>query len=308
MTALTADGIHGTWGTVLLPVRENDTVDYAALERQVQALVAAGVDGVYTNGTAGEFHTQDDDEFLEVSTVVARICGCSGTPFQLGVSHPVAQTSLARLRRSRHLNPGAYQVILPDWVAVTDAEATDFLARMAEEAQGTGLVLYNPPHAKRVLTPDALARLCEAVPGVIGVKIADGNPSWYGSVRSLPLSIFVPGHHVVTGLLAGAHGTYSNVACLSPTGAVAWARSVVTDPMGALALERRIVDFFGAHVLPFARQGYCNAALDKLLAEAGGWNNTGTRLRWPYRWIDPEYGRTLGALARAALPELMTPA
>ncbi|MFC3831582.1 MULTISPECIES: dihydrodipicolinate synthase family protein [Deinococcus] len=99
MTALTADGIHSTWVTVLLPVRENDTVDYAALERQVQALVAAGVDGVYTNGTAGEFHTQDDDEFLEVSTVVARICGCSGTPFQLGVSHPVAQTSLARLRR-----------------------------------------------------------------------------------------------------------------------------------------------------------------------------------------------------------------
>ncbi|WP_295821568.1 dihydrodipicolinate synthase family protein [uncultured Deinococcus sp.] len=80
MTPLTADGIRGTWGTVLLPVREDDTIDYAALERQVQALVAAGVDGVYTNGTAGEFHTQDDDEFLEVSTVVA-------------------QTSLARLRR-----------------------------------------------------------------------------------------------------------------------------------------------------------------------------------------------------------------
>lgn len=308
MRALGAQEIRGTWGTVLLPIRDDDSIDYPALQREVQALIAAGVDGVYTNGTAGEFHTQSDDEFLEVSTLVAHECEAAGRPFQLGVSHSSAQASLARVRQSRHLHPSAFQVILPDWVTVTDEEAVTFLRRMAEEAEGVGLVLYNPPHAKRVLSPDTLARLCGEVTGLVGLKVADGPPSWYGLMRTLPLSIFVPGHHLATGLLAGAHGSYSNVACLSPAGAVAWSASVITDPLAALALERRIVDFFQTHVTPFARQGYCNAALDKLLATSGGWSEIGTRLRWPYRWIEPAHAVTLGRLAREALPELMSAA
>src|SRR3546814_4206952 len=42
----------------------------------------------------------------------------------------------------------------PDWVRVTQTEAIDFLTRIAAEAAPIPIVLYNPPHAKRVFQPE----------------------------------------------------------------------------------------------------------------------------------------------------------
>jgi len=42
-----------------------------------------------------------------------------------------------------------------------------------------------------------------------------------------------------------------------------------------------------------------------LLGAIGGWADIGTRLRRPYRWIDPEVVPALRAAARDAIPEIM---
>ena len=64
MKPLTSQQIRGTWGTVLLPINADESIDYARLGAEIDTLIAAGVAGLYTNGTAGEFHTQTEDEFL----------------------------------------------------------------------------------------------------------------------------------------------------------------------------------------------------------------------------------------------------
>ncbi len=73
---------------------------------------------------------------------------------------------------------------------------------MAEAAQRVGLVLYNPPHAKRVLAPAEIGRLAQQVPALVGVKVADGDEAWYAAMKRHAgrLSIFVPGHHLATGI------------------------------------------------------------------------------------------------------------
>lgn len=301
-----AHDLKGTWGTVLLPINEDDSIDFERLEQELDYLIHSGLAGLYTNGTAGEFHTQSEAEFLEISQRVASLCKAEKFPFQLGLSHPSAQIALARLEQSKALEPSAFQIILPDWVTLNEVEMIRFLKRMSEAAEGIALVLYNPPHAKKVLSLEAVARLREAIPGLIGIKVADGNSSWYGSLRKdlADFSVFVPGHHLATGLLQGAQGSYSNVACLSPKGAVYWEKLVTTQPLLALDIERRIIDFFQQAVVPFARQGYSNPALDKLLAVTGAWADIGTRLRWPYQFIAKESAQALAGVARAALPEL----
>ena len=99
------------------------------------------------------------------------------------------------------------------------------------------------------------------------------------------LALFVAGHALATGHIHGARGAYSNVACLAPRTASKWYRQMQTDGAAALVIERRLQDFIGSHVAPLQRDGYSNAALDKLLAYAGGWSETGIRTRWPHRWI-----------------------
>jgi dihydrodipicolinate synthase/N-acetylneuraminate lyase len=306
MKPLSSSEISGTWGAVLLPLNPDDSIDYAALADEIDALIDAGLDGLYTNGTAGEFHAQTEEEFDRVSALVAERCERRRVPFQLGVCHMSAQVSRARLWRAKALAPGAMQVILPDWVPVTDDEAQAFLEAMAEIADPIGLVLYTPGHAKRAIVPAEIARLRDAVPDLAGVKMPDGDAAWYaGMRRHLPgLSVFVPGHHLATGLREGASGSYSNVACLSPRGAVEWNRQMKRDPAAALAFEARLRAFFQEHMRPLVAQGFSPPALDKALAAAGGWCRIAPRLRWPYRSLDAAMAEELGRRARAALPEL----
>jgi dihydrodipicolinate synthase/N-acetylneuraminate lyase len=211
------------------------------------------------------------------------------------------------VKRSVAWRPSAFQVLLPDWSAPNLDEVIAFLERMAAAAEPIGLVVYNPPHAKKVLTPAEWQIVADRVPQVVGMKVGGGDARWFEAMRPLfsRLSVFVPGHKLASGFKLGAAGSYSNVACMSPRGAVRWFEMMQREPERALELEQRILRFFGAHIIPFiAEQKYSNSAADKLLAAIGGWAPIGTRLRWPYRWIDEGEARRLRAVAEADLPEL----
>ena len=79
---------------------------------------------------------------------------------------------------------------------------------------------------RRILTPADFGVLARAVPGLRGVKVAHSGAEWCAQflAEAPGLSLFVPGHELATGISHGAHGSYSNVACLSPRGAVRWNR------------------------------------------------------------------------------------
>ena len=310
MKALTSSGIRGNWATLLSPWNADDSLDCGRLAAEIDALIAMRVDGIYSNGTAGEFHAQTEAEFDRISQCLADKCNAAGMPFQIGVGHMSAQISLERLRRVVPLAPGAVQVILPDWFPVTDDEAVAFLGRMADAASGIGLVLYNPPHAKRVLTPEQVGRLAGRVPALIGLKTAGGDDAWFAAMRQHlgRLSVFVPGHLLASGVRSGARGTYSNVACLNPAAAQRWTDQMRTDMTAALELEQRLRRFIEGHIAPFiTEQRYCNAACDRFMALLGGWADVGERMRWPYRSIPSAEVARIRPVARKIIPEFFEP-
>jgi dihydrodipicolinate synthase/N-acetylneuraminate lyase len=308
MKPLTSQQITGTWATTLLPINQDDSIDYGRLSQDLDYLLTTGVDGIYAHGTAGEFYALTEGEFDRINALLAEKCEGAGLPFQIGASHMSPQTSLERVRRAAELKPGAIQVILPDWFPVTMPEAKAFLERVAEAASPIGLVLYNPPHAKRYLQPDEYAQLVVAAPAVVGVKVAN-EPQWYAELhRRVPgISMFVAGHQLATGMGVGASGAYSNVACLHPVGAKRWNQLMGTDHAAALALEGKIRGYLEEFIVPFRSQGgHSNQALDKLMAAIGGWSVVGTRLRWPYRGIDESEVPHLREIARERLPDFVS--
>ncbi|MDX0406804.1 dihydrodipicolinate synthase family protein [Sinorhizobium medicae] len=300
---------EGIWGAVLLPIDRRGEIEWSALHEQLSTLHESGLEGIYTNGTAGEFHSQTEQEFDRLSQLVAEFCRLVALPFQIGVSHSNARVARERLARIASLRPDAAQVTLPDWWAPSYEEAEAFLAGMAATAPEVPLVLYNPPHAKRRLSHGEIAKLRTAIPTLIGAKLPGGDEFWYEELRrKLPdFSVFIPGHFMASGCLAGGRGSYSNVACLSPAGAVGWWRQLREDPAGALAFESRVIAFMNEQVLPLAvRYGLSNAALDKALAAAGRWCSMGPHLLWPYSCAPEEAVAELGGAARRQLPELFS--
>lgn len=306
MIPLQSHEIRGNWATLLLPVNADESISLPRLADEIDLLIAMKVDGIYSNGTAGEFYNQTEQEFDAVNTLLAEKCNKAGMPFQIGCSHMSPQLSLERLKRSIVLQPSAIQVIPPDWFPPTMAEIIVFLRVMQDAACPVPLILYNPPHAKKRLTPADFKAIHEAGITLAGCKLPGGDAAWYREMLDLNpgLSVFIPGHHLATGVRAGAHGAYSNVACLHPQVAQQWYNSMHTDMEAALELEGRIQQFMTEQIVPYITgKGYSNQAVDKFLAAIGGWAEVGTRLRWPYQWIPENEVAGARKVCRNMLPE-----
>lgn len=304
---MSAPRLRGNWASLLLPINDDESIDFGRFSEAIDALTAARVDGIYSNGTACEFYAQTEAEFDAIQSLLAEKCRGAGMSFMIGASQTDPVLQLGRLRRAVELRPRAVQVILPDWWPVSNEEARAFLLRASEVADGVELVLYNPPHAKRVLAPVDLAEVTAGT-AVVASKLSLVGENFYAEARRHlgHLAVFVPGHHLATGVKEGvAAGAFSNVACLSPAGAQRWTDMMATDLETALEWESRIRAFITNHILPFAQLGFSNAALDKLLAAIGGWANVGTRLRMPYRSIDAAVVPELRRMARELIPEIM---
>ncbi|MES2691969.1 MAG: dihydrodipicolinate synthase family protein [Verrucomicrobiota bacterium] len=308
MKPLSASEIRGNWATLLLPIQADDSIDYALLGEELERFIAVKVDGVYSNGSAGEFYTQNEEEFDRVNALLAERCERAKMPFQIGLSHTSAQIARERLRRAKALAPSAFQVTLPDWFPPSLPEVLTFLETMAAEAGSIPLIVYNPPHAKRKLTPDEWRTVADRVPGVVGMKVPGGDDAWYAAMQPVMarLSVFIPGHLLADGLRRGGRGAYSNVACLSPGGAQRWYDLCIQSPDAGRALGQRIATWWGANIAPLiTRDGLANFAADKAAAVAGGWlPGFTTRLRWPYRSAEMDVARRIGEAARRELPEL----
>jgi dihydrodipicolinate synthase/N-acetylneuraminate lyase len=301
--------IKGNWASLLLPIEADDSIEFSQLGAEIDILIDAKVDGIYSNGTAGEFHNQTEEEFDRIQLMLAERCRKAGMPFVIGACQPDPTIMLNRVRRAASLTPAAIQVILPDWWPPTDREAIDYLNRASGIANGIPLILYNPPHAKRVLSPKELGAILAETPSVTGVKLADGDANWYAEARDHlgGIALFVPGHHLATGIREGvAAGAFSNVACLSPRGAQRWTDLMQTDIDAAIETEQRICKFMDEHIVPFRQKsGYSNAALDKLLCAIGNWGPVSTRLRFPYRWIGEDEAECLRTVAKQELGDIM---
>lgn len=306
MEPLTSATLKGTWSTLLLSLNETDEIQWDGIAHQLNALAEAEVDGIYFNGTACEFYTQSHEEFLRLARTTAAFCETKKIPFQIGASHAHPAESLRRIEQTRELNPGAFQVILPEWTPLTWNEILQFLERMIAAAAPIPLVIYNPPNAQKVLTPSEWNQLASEVDRVIGIKVLGGDDTWHAEMQPVAdrLSVFIAGIHLASGVIQGcARGSYSNLACLSPQGAVRWGRRIHSDPEKALLQEAEIRKVFGTAVAPF-RGKFSNSALDKALATAGGWAKLTPRIRWPLSSIPPSDIQLLSKQFREGLPFL----
>jgi dihydrodipicolinate synthase/N-acetylneuraminate lyase len=306
MHPLKSNEILGNWCTLLLPINPDNSINFPKLESEIDTLISLRVNGIYSNGTAGEFDDQTEEEFGKINSLLAEKCNTAGIPFQIGCNHTSPVISIERIKRAVSLKPGAIQVILPDWYPPNIDEIIIFLKRIAEAATPIGLVIYNPPHAKRILLPEDFFKIINAGVPLIGCKVAGGNKQWYFKMKKLvpDLSLFVSGHTLATGFRSGANGSYSNVACLNPKMAQQWYEMMTQDIKNALELEERIQTFIKRDIIPYiTEKKFSSQAIDKFLAAVGGWSNIGTRVRWPYQGLDESEIMPVREKCRLMLPE-----
>ena len=73
MHPLTHTTLVGNWATLLLATNKNGEIDYKRMGDEIDILIASSPCGIYSNGTAGEFYTQNEEEFIKTSELLADI-------------------------------------------------------------------------------------------------------------------------------------------------------------------------------------------------------------------------------------------
>lgn len=300
--------LYGNWATLLLPIDKSDQIDWSALSETIDILLDVGPSGIYTNGTAGEFYNQTEEEFCKIQSILAEKASVHKIPFQIGCSDTNPMMTLRKIAFSKELQPMAIQFILPDWTMVSDLEMVRYVDVVSKAADPVPLVLYHPPAAKKSLQVNHFKMLAELDLNIIGIKVAGGDQHWYKEFRPLTdkMAVFIPGHFLASGINQGMQGSYSNVSCLNPYAAQAWYQSIFSDQDAAIDLEKRLMQFMQMYIKPMiTEQKLTNQGADKLMAAIGNWGPVGPRLRWPYIGADATTVVDIREKAAPLLPEFI---
>ncbi len=68
---------------MLTPINKDEGIDFGRLIEEIDYLLTGGVGGTYSNGTAGEFYTQSEEEFDQISGLLAERSEKTNMPFQI---------------------------------------------------------------------------------------------------------------------------------------------------------------------------------------------------------------------------------
>lgn len=167
------DAVTGIVPPMVTPLRPDGTVDVAALEAEVDHLLAQGVHGLCVTGSTGEGAALGDAEVAQVArVVVARVAGRA--PVLGGVIRNSTRAAAACALGLRDAGVDALQITPVHYLFTPDADATVAYYRSIAEAVELPIYVYNViPWAP--IEPGVLLRLFAEVSQVRGVKQSGGD-------------------------------------------------------------------------------------------------------------------------------------
>ena len=165
----------GPWAG--LPVAWTDDDRFA--ERTYRANVArcckAGIPGVYTGGTTGEFYALGFDEFKAVARATVEECHAHDKPAMVGCTSTYTRGAARCAAYAAEIGADAIQVALPFWMEVPDKNVVPFFKKVVEASGGLPLSVYETLRTKKALTLKQHQTLKDAVPSYIMVKANSGT-------------------------------------------------------------------------------------------------------------------------------------
>ena len=161
-------GPSGAMVALLTPLDADGRLDEHGLERLVERVVAAGIDGISPNGSTGEGARLGRQRRIAVATRVRKLAP-DGMPVVSGVPLTTLDEGRAELDDLAELGATAALVAPPSYYPLPDESVLRMYDALAGDAP-LPLLLYNIPIFTKVrLAPGVVARLATH-PAIAGIK------------------------------------------------------------------------------------------------------------------------------------------
>jgi dihydrodipicolinate synthase/N-acetylneuraminate lyase len=174
MSSRTKKDLRGILVAVTTPFTEDGSaVDEAALQRQVERLVSAGVHGLVPTGTTGEFTTLSAEEYRRVIELYVK--GADGRiPVVAGIGSLSTQGAIELSQHAETVGADAVMLVPPFYDPLDFTTLKSFLSTVAGSIS-IPIVYYNVPGATGVkLGAEEIAELGD-IDGVDYLKDTSGD-------------------------------------------------------------------------------------------------------------------------------------
>jgi 4-hydroxy-tetrahydrodipicolinate synthase len=205
---------------LITPLCGRDTLDIAALERQLERVIAGGVAGVFALGTSGEAPSLSLRLREEVVRETCRIVG-ERVPVLVGVTDTCLAHSLTLARAAADHGAQAVVMTSPFYFPLAQAEL-ETLARTLAAESPLPVVLYNiPQFARNGFAADTIRRLLDE-PRIVGLKDSSGDLAYFRDLCALARArpdwtvLMGPEALLAEAIAAGGHGGVNGGALIWP--------------------------------------------------------------------------------------------
>ena len=232
------------------PFRPDDTIDDAALRAETRYLIETGrVHGLAVTGSTGEGHALTTDEVRRITaTVVDEARG--RVPVITGIITDSTASAVERGLAVRDLGVAALQVTPVHYLFRPDDDAMVRHFETLAARTDLPIIIYNVV-PWTYLSPQLLARIIGAVPGVIGVKQSAGDMKLLADL----LLLVADRSRIMSAVDAllypsfalGAHGAIAAILTAVPALCVQlWDAVQGGDHKQALALHEKLLPIWNA--------------------------------------------------------------
>jgi len=167
------------------PFQEDERIDFGAWQTVIDALIAAGVDGLFACGSAGEFYSLTAEERM-VALRFCRQAAAGRVPVYGNVGAVTTRETIELAQAAQSIGVDAIVVVTPYYLKPSPGELAEHFIEVCH-AVHLPVIAYNFPwHGGVDLAPETLGRIAAACDNLVGVKNSSGRLEQTLAYRDCP--------------------------------------------------------------------------------------------------------------------------
>lgn len=156
--------------TCCVPWNERFEFEEDIFQRSVRLQIASGMRDLYIFGTAGEGYAVTEMQFDAITRVFLDETNQDGVQSMIGLISLSLPTIIERIARARDMGARRFQLSLPSWGALGDAEVDTFFRETCKRFRDCEFLHYNLMRTGRILTGVEYGRLANEHPNLVATK------------------------------------------------------------------------------------------------------------------------------------------
>jgi 4-hydroxy-tetrahydrodipicolinate synthase len=159
---------NGIFPAVTTKFKPDFSLDLEGFQKNIEAQIASGVNGLVLGGTLGEASVLAEDEKAQL-LVAAREVSHGRVPVLLNIAAQTTHSAIDQIRNGEKLGVDGFMLLPPMRYAPDEREALEFLMAAAGSTSLPVMIYNNPVDYKTLVTLDMFEKLA-SLPNVQAVK------------------------------------------------------------------------------------------------------------------------------------------